>query len=411
YVEVDWDPHSKCLRRLFYMSPDQIERWLKFGDVILNNNTAATNSYEMALTNDETKKAHAWILQQIKKATFEATPHVIFTDADPALIATIQDEFSTTHALNCMFHITQNLPLNLKSTLKDRYDEFIKDFFEARQSSFIAIFEYRWECLFEKYNPGMSSTSQVESYNAKIKRLIFNSNTTLLELAEKLSVCILKEDKKTEYALFRASIPKTVLTVTADTILLNALQYHGIKIEKDVMQRFVAVDPNLFGENSNFTNITTKLILEFVDKNKIVEMWRVRQITSNEIKKTIFGCAKFEIEQSITMGWNSPVPYLNVLVKEQFREMITSLSLFLININDRQEPLSDSDIDSSDSSNEDKTEIDNERLDPSELMDPHKCKGKGRPKGTNRIRCAGEPSKKTKRKLHCKICGGAGHNR
>ena len=26
YVEVDWDPNSKCLRRLFYMSPEQIER-------------------------------------------------------------------------------------------------------------------------------------------------------------------------------------------------------------------------------------------------------------------------------------------------------------------------------------------------------------------------------------------------
>ncbi|CAG8654751.1 5269_t:CDS:2, partial [Gigaspora rosea] len=164
-------------------------------------------------------------------------PYVIFTDTDPALIAAIRDEFSTTHALNCKFHIVQNLLLNLKSTLKDRYDEFIKDFFE-------------WKCLLEKYNneniisylqrvlytnkeswakafvlklftARMSSTFRVESYNAKIKRLIFNSNTTLLELAEKLSVCILEEDKKTEYALFRASIPKTALTATAGMILLN----------------------------------------------------------------------------------------------------------------------------------------------------------------------------------------------
>ncbi|CAG8792280.1 739_t:CDS:2, partial [Gigaspora rosea] len=34
YVEVDWDPHSKCLRQLFYMSSNQIEQWLKFGDLI-----------------------------------------------------------------------------------------------------------------------------------------------------------------------------------------------------------------------------------------------------------------------------------------------------------------------------------------------------------------------------------------
>ncbi|CAG8837725.1 15775_t:CDS:1, partial [Cetraspora pellucida] len=44
---------------------------------------------------------------------------------------------------------------------------------------------------------------------------------TLLELAKKLSVCILKENKKTEYTLFHVLIPKTVLTVTANTILSN----------------------------------------------------------------------------------------------------------------------------------------------------------------------------------------------
>ncbi|CAG8847109.1 26308_t:CDS:2, partial [Gigaspora margarita] len=43
-----------------------------------------------------------------------------------------------------------------------------------------------------------------ESYNSKIKRLI-------LELAERLSLCILEEDKRTEYALFCVLIPKAVL--------------------------------------------------------------------------------------------------------------------------------------------------------------------------------------------------------
>ncbi|CAG8821780.1 4877_t:CDS:2, partial [Gigaspora margarita] len=66
-----------------------------------------------------------------------------------------------------------------------------------------------------------ASVILVESYNSKIKRLIFNSNTTLLELAERLSLCILEEDKRTEYALFRASISKAVLVMMANTILPN----------------------------------------------------------------------------------------------------------------------------------------------------------------------------------------------
>ncbi|CAG8797600.1 23625_t:CDS:1, partial [Gigaspora rosea] len=160
-----------------------------------------------------------------------------------------------------------------------------------QQSNIIEIFEYRWKHLLEKYDngnvvsylermlytnkkswakvfvlklftAGMSSTSWVESYNSKIKKLIFNSNTTLLELAEKLSACILEEDKKTEYALFRASIPKAVLVATADSIFLNvcsmlrkyltvemlkiqedqikqALHYHAIKIVKSELQKYL----------------------------------------------------------------------------------------------------------------------------------------------------------------------------
>ncbi|CAG8676539.1 42398_t:CDS:2 [Gigaspora margarita] len=62
----------------------------------------------------------------------------------------------------------------------------------------------------------MSSTSWVKSYNAKLKRLIFNSNMTILELAKKLTACVLEEDKKTEYTLFCASVPKATLVAMAD---------------------------------------------------------------------------------------------------------------------------------------------------------------------------------------------------
>ncbi|CAG8755098.1 15574_t:CDS:2 [Gigaspora margarita] len=79
---------------------------------------------------------------------------------------------------------------------------------------------------------------------AFIKRLIFNSNTTLLELAKKLSLYILEEDKRTEYALFHASIPKAILVATADTILPNVcymlckyLIVEMLKIQEDQIKQ------------------------------------------------------------------------------------------------------------------------------------------------------------------------------
>ncbi|CAG8775445.1 1510_t:CDS:1, partial [Cetraspora pellucida] len=108
----------------------------------------------------------------------------------------------------------------------------------------------------------MLSTFWVESYNSKIKKLIFNSNTTLLKLAKKLSVCILEKDKKIKYALFHALILKAILVVTANTILSNvcnmlckyltiemlkiqkdqikqALQYHAVMVSKTELRRYL----------------------------------------------------------------------------------------------------------------------------------------------------------------------------
>ena len=70
------------------MSPDQLETWYRYNDVILNDNTSKTNRYEMslsffvaidnnmksqivaqALMDRETKDAYAWILQCTLDAT------------------------------------------------------------------------------------------------------------------------------------------------------------------------------------------------------------------------------------------------------------------------------------------------------------------------------------------------------
>ncbi|CAG8605272.1 25115_t:CDS:2 [Gigaspora rosea] len=179
---------------------------------------------------------------------------------------------------------------NLKGCLGNQFDEFIKDFYEAQHSSVKIIFEHRWKNLIQKYDnnkvvnylqrtlystketwarafiltffaAGMSLTSRVESYNAKIKHLICNFNITILKLAEVLSTCVSEEDKRTEYSLFHASVPKIALYLIADTILPNvckllksylteeirkiqedqivqALHYHANCVTKNEMQTF-----------------------------------------------------------------------------------------------------------------------------------------------------------------------------
>ena len=84
------------------------ELWPQFFDVVIHDNTAKTNRYEMALslfvgidhnyktrilaqalTKYETQADYDWIL----RCTLEVTniqPIVLFTDGDPAMIAAIQ---------------------------------------------------------------------------------------------------------------------------------------------------------------------------------------------------------------------------------------------------------------------------------------------------------------------------------
>ncbi|CAG8815539.1 18638_t:CDS:2, partial [Racocetra fulgida] len=117
YVQVDWIPytnHYEIALLLFLVV-----------DSYLSSQLMA-----QALTDDETKEAHIWILQQIKNATNSSIPQVIFINTDPTLVTTIQDEFPNTNALHYIFHIAQNIPLNLKNHLKDNYEEFVRDFFE-----------------------------------------------------------------------------------------------------------------------------------------------------------------------------------------------------------------------------------------------------------------------------------------
>jgi hypothetical protein len=230
FVEFQLDQDNR-LTRLFWMSPAQITLWLEYHDVILNDNTAKTNRYQMplslflvvdnntksrlvaqALVSDETVESYKWILDCTKHATTMTEPLVFVTDADPAMDAAITQIYETTYPIHCIFHISENLPKNVKSKLGDQYEKFVQSFFSCRNSLCEELFYERWSKLIEKYpsikdylmralypsrqawaraftskifTAGIQTTSRVENYNNVIKREL-SANSTLCDLADAL---------------------------------------------------------------------------------------------------------------------------------------------------------------------------------------------------------------------------------
>ncbi|CAG8491208.1 1329_t:CDS:2, partial [Racocetra fulgida] len=239
-----------------------------------------------------------------------------------------------------------------------------------------------------------------KSYNSKVKKLIFNSNTLLLELIEKLTVCIHEEDKKTEYTLFHASVLKTALVATANTILPNVCR---------ILYKY----------------LTVKILKIQEDQIKQSLQYHATIIIPNKMQRYLLVIApKFEIEQPMMINRDGQVLYLNALTQGSICEVqdINSKTIYERKLyrevwgKARAALMVAPSFDNeSDMSSNDEGEVDSEtvekNLNPKELMNPYKCKGKDRPKGTDRIRRTNKAPKKAKRKLYCKICGGTGYNR
>jgi hypothetical protein len=72
---------------------------------------------------NETECSYIWLIQCLKKTSI--IPHVIITDADPAILNAIRQKLPNTFHINCIFHIVQNLPKRLKAVLGKDYLSFI----------------------------------------------------------------------------------------------------------------------------------------------------------------------------------------------------------------------------------------------------------------------------------------------
>ncbi|CAG8831475.1 10017_t:CDS:2, partial [Cetraspora pellucida] len=245
-----WD-EDNTLTHLLWMKPEQVENWIRYSDCVFNDVTHKTNRYGMALLlfvrfdnnrqnillaqallADKSLESHIWMFQQIVKAT-NTQPLVILTDADPAVNTAIHQVFTNTYPIYCAYHITQNLHKNLRKLLCETYQKFLDDFYLCRNCLNKEGFQQRFEQLVNnhtkaqhyleflyksknywahcftnfKFTGGMIATSRVESMNTCLKHLIYNSNTSLYELATEIHKLLNIQDKENEYKFWKLAIP------------------------------------------------------------------------------------------------------------------------------------------------------------------------------------------------------------
>lgn len=189
--------------------------------------------FAQSLIADENKQSHSWIFEQIIEAT-GIYPSVIMTDSDPAIDAAVREVFMKTYPIHCVFYITQNLHKNLQKPLGDHYKKFLQDFYKCRNSLITrTTFHNRFMKLVEDYpqsksylellfsskeywvhsytsfrfTGGIIATSRVESVNACIKRMLFNSDVSLYELISEIHKLLDEQDKKNRYQYWKLAIP------------------------------------------------------------------------------------------------------------------------------------------------------------------------------------------------------------
>lgn len=254
FVLMRFDPVTSSLTHLFWMSPEQQILWLRYHDIIMHDNTCKTNRYDQplsifvtpdnnlktrivaqAIVDDETQSSYEWVFKCVVDAT-GLVPKVLVTDGNPAVNGAVIAQFSNTFHMHCIWHISQNLPKNLKGIIGSNYDNFIKDFYAMRNSLTEETFNERWKKLLQDYpqssdylirslgcctkswaraftskyfTAGVQTTSRNEGENAALKRLIGSSSLSLCELFDALEERYQEEIDYCKFVSWRQTIPQT----------------------------------------------------------------------------------------------------------------------------------------------------------------------------------------------------------
>ncbi|CAB4438645.1 unnamed protein product [Rhizophagus irregularis] len=168
-IKPYFDVGERRLNSLFWMSPDQVNAYGKYHDIVIIDTTSRTNQFDMilmlvivvdnnfrnlivaaAILEDETEATFLWTLQKLKNSC-DVTPITLYSDADPALISAVKKNYPETHHFLCIFYIELNLRKKLKGKLQDQFEPFHAKFLAIRNSLCPKKFETGWEKLINEF--------------------------------------------------------------------------------------------------------------------------------------------------------------------------------------------------------------------------------------------------------------------
>ncbi|CAB4421546.1 unnamed protein product [Rhizophagus irregularis] len=315
-------PSNKLTGLFWITSKQRNELWPKFHDVVIHNNTVKMNRYEMALslfvginnnfktrvfaqalTKYETQADYIWILQCTLKVKNNLSPHVLYTDSDPAMLAAVQIVYPQTRHLLYFYH------------MRNSYTEYQ---FELRYIKMLTKYELYQSYLKKKLYPnreswaryaiskvftaGVESTQRVESINGVLKKHL-DQGTLLKELVKVIENELDKEVQYNQIKEYYGSNPSTGLPSTYNTIFKNidsilkdhlapiplslqqtqmkqSLLYQGILISIDQVKESDNEQSNDIIECIyDKSQIRLQDLLSDINSDEIQEIWEIYYIT------------------------------------------------------------------------------------------------------------------------------------
>ena len=326
--KIDIDETNHTIKKLIFATPQMLNNYKLYGDIMLIDSTYRVNHYNIPLivysgvdsggrnvifglsvVNDETEETHQWCFREFF-SIHQKLPQICITDQDLALMAVLNKNYPQVTHLLCQWHILQNLKKHFSflqsMNLKNIYDKILTlpfisktDIFERTyeevhksllSKKYTKSVEYlqrvyglklKWSTCYSpsKFPAGIHTTSRIESINSIIKHYV-NSNSEISDLFdfilnfEKSLIYKLEteESKKQNHNNIHPILQKIQLQVSEYVLSLHIEQFL-------LCSRHIVDTTNLF--NSNIPDENPKFKVKNID-SKDEESFRLVTLQNNK---------------------------------------------------------------------------------------------------------------------------------